>query len=128
MSWKALLFSTLSACTVLSRAAISSQAYSWANVVTGVGGGFIPGIVFNPSEEGLVYARTDIGGVYRRNDDLTWAPLLDWVANDDWDQWGIDAIATDPVDTNNLYLVGLSQPVHSCLKLRNAVGCWDVYE
>ena len=106
MSWKiafvALAF-TLSAGLV--DAVIAQQSYNWANVVTGVGGGFIPGIVFNPSKQGLVYARTDIGGVYRRNSDLTWKPLLDTIGNANWDQWGVDAIATDPIEPNNLYLV-----------------------
>ena len=106
MSWKSTLLATsLAALATLSNAAIAQQSYNWANVVTGVGGGFIPGIVFNPSQQDLVYARTDIGGVYRRNSDLTWKPLLDTVSNANWDQWGIDAIATDPVDPNNLYLV-----------------------
>ncbi|KAL4867506.1 hypothetical protein BDV12DRAFT_209874 [Aspergillus spectabilis] len=82
----------------------ATQSYTWKNVVTGGGGGFVPGIVFNPSEQGLAYARTDIGGAYRLNADDTWTPLTDFVGNSDWNQWGIDALATDPVDTNRLYL------------------------
>lgn len=31
--------------------AVSSQAYTWRNVKIGGGGGFIPGIVFNPSQK-----------------------------------------------------------------------------
>lgn len=31
--------------------AVSSQAYTWKNVKIGGGGGFIPGIVFNPSQK-----------------------------------------------------------------------------
>lgn len=31
--------------------AVSSQTYSWNNVKIGGGGGFIPSIVFNPSEK-----------------------------------------------------------------------------
>ncbi|KAL6229915.1 hypothetical protein BDW75DRAFT_245300 [Aspergillus navahoensis] len=81
-----------------------SQSYTWKNVVTGGGGGFVPGIVFNPSEEGLAYARTDIGGAYRLNSDDTWTPLTDFVGNSNWNHWGIDALATDSVDTNRLYL------------------------
>ncbi|RAO66001.1 uncharacterized protein BHQ10_002013 [Talaromyces amestolkiae] len=71
--------------------------------ITG-GGGFTPGIVFNPSAKGVAYARTDIGGPYRLNADDTWTPLLDSVNNSNWHNWGIDALATDPVDTERLYL------------------------
>ncbi|KUL82461.1 hypothetical protein ZTR_09954 [Talaromyces verruculosus] len=82
----------------------ASQAYTWENVKTGGGGGFTPGIVFNPSAKGVAYARTDIGGPYRLNADDTWTPLLDSVNNSNWHNWGIDALATDPVDTKRLYL------------------------
>ncbi|KAJ3790251.1 hypothetical protein GGU10DRAFT_420536 [Lentinula aff. detonsa] len=85
-------------------AAVSSQSYSWNNVKIGGGGGFIPGIVFNPSEQGLAYARADIGGAYRLNSDDTWTPLLDFADNSRWNYWGVDALATDPIDTSNLYL------------------------
>ncbi|GAT27573.1 phosphoribosyl transferase domain protein [Aspergillus luchuensis] len=61
--------------------AAASQEYTWKNVVTGGGGGFTPGIVFNPSAKGVAYARTDIGGAYRLNSDDTWTPLMDWANN-----------------------------------------------
>ncbi|KAK0465381.1 uncharacterized protein EV420DRAFT_1637520 [Desarmillaria tabescens] len=82
----------------------SSQTYNWKNVKIGGGGGFVPGIVFNPSEKGLAYARTDIGGAYKLNSDDTWTPLLDFVDDARWNYWGVDALATDPVETNRLYL------------------------
>jgi len=31
--------------------AVSSQQYTWKNVKIGGGGGFVPGIVFNPSQK-----------------------------------------------------------------------------
>ncbi|KAF9889037.1 hypothetical protein FE257_008014 [Aspergillus nanangensis] len=82
----------------------ASQAYTWKNVNTGGGGGFVPGIVFNPSAKGVAYARTDIGGAYRLNSDDTWTALQDYVGNTNWNRWGVDALATDPVDTNRVYL------------------------
>ncbi|KAH9944442.1 uncharacterized protein BXZ73DRAFT_87336 [Epithele typhae] len=85
-------------------AAVSSQTYSWKNVKIGGGGGFVPGIVFNPSEKGLAYARTDIGAAYRLNSDDSWTPLLDFADDARWDYWGVDALATDPVDPSRLYL------------------------
>ena len=86
-------------------AAVSSQTYTWKNVKIGGGGGFVPNIVFNPSQKGLAFARTDIGGAYRLNSDDSWTPLLDFVDNARWNYWGVDALATDPVDPNRLYLV-----------------------
>ncbi|KAF8912846.1 hypothetical protein CPB84DRAFT_1700334 [Gymnopilus junonius] len=84
--------------------AVSSQSYTWGNVKIGGGGGFIPGIIFNPSQKGLAFARTDIGGAYRLNSDDTWTPLLDFANNTHWNYWGVDALATDPVQPNRLYL------------------------
>ncbi|KAL4260404.1 WD40/YVTN repeat-like-containing domain superfamily protein [Pleurotus pulmonarius] len=84
--------------------AINSQAYSWKNVKIGGGGGFIPGIIFNEKEQGLAYARTDIGGAYKLNSDDSWTPLLDFVGDANWNSWGVDALATDPVEPNRLYL------------------------
>ncbi|CZT51371.1 probable endoglucanase [Rhynchosporium secalis] len=83
--------------------AVASQAFTWKNVKIGGGGGFVPGIVFNPSLKGLAYARTDIGGAYRLNADDSWTPLMDSTNNSNWHNWGVDAIATDPVDTGRVY-------------------------
>ena len=64
-------------------AAAGSEPYRWKNVRID-GGGFVPGIVFNPGEKNLIYARTDIGGAHRWNQaDKSWTPLLDWVGQDD---------------------------------------------
>jgi xyloglucan-specific exo-beta-1,4-glucanase len=81
------------------------QVYTWRNVVTGGGGGFIPGIIFNTKQRDLIYARTDIGGAYRWNPATSsWVQLLNWVSPDEWNLSGIDSLATDPVDPNRLYL------------------------
>src|SRR5690606_1975897 len=56
-----------------------APAYEWGGVAI-TGGGYVPGIVYNPTEPGLVYARTDIGGAYRLDRDADrWVPLLDHV-------------------------------------------------
>jgi xyloglucan-specific exo-beta-1,4-glucanase len=85
--------------------AVASQDYTWKNVKIGGGGGFVPNIIFNPSQKGLAYARTDIGGAYKLNADDSWTPLLDFADNDRWNYWGVDALATDPVDPKRLYMV-----------------------
>jgi hypothetical protein len=82
----------------------TAQSYTWRNVQI-VGGGFVPGIIFNQTEPGLVYARTDIGGAYRQ-DPVTkrWISLTDGIGWDDWNLTGIISLATDPVNPNNVYL------------------------
>lgn len=57
--------------------AAPATAATWKNVNIGGGGGFVPGIVFHPNTNGVAYARTDIGGLYRLNEDDSWTPLTD---------------------------------------------------
>ncbi|MGW8779473.1 RICIN domain-containing protein [Streptomyces sp. NPDC055796] len=81
-----------------------SGPYTWRNAQV-VGGGYVTGLVFNPREKGLLYARTDMGGAYRWDTGAEqWIPLTDWLGEKDWNLLGIDALATDPVDANRLYL------------------------
>jgi xyloglucan-specific exo-beta-1,4-glucanase len=79
--------------------------YRWRNVEI-AGGGYVPDVVFNESEPGLVYARIDIGGAYRWDTRPNrWMPLLDWVGADEWGLTGVDSIATDPVDSDRVYVL-----------------------
>ncbi len=82
-------------------------AYEWGNVAIG-GGGYVTGMVYNPTEEGLVYARTDIGGAYRRKAGSNeWKPITDHlggVESDDWNLIGIESLATDPVEPKRVYI------------------------
>ncbi|MFG2664876.1 RICIN domain-containing protein [Streptomyces sp. NPDC048387] len=81
-----------------------SGPYTWRNAQV-VGGGYVTGLVFNPREKGLLYARTDMGGAYRWDTGAEqWIPLTDWLGEKDWNLLGIDALATDPVDPGRLYL------------------------
>jgi hypothetical protein len=83
---------------------LTTERYTWRNV-TIVGGGFVPGIIFNAKERDLMYARTDIGGAYRWDASTrSWLPLTDWVSSDDSNLLGIESLATDPVDPNRVYL------------------------
>jgi xyloglucan-specific exo-beta-1,4-glucanase len=86
-------------------AAADGVTYTWKNVVTGGGGGYVPGIVFNTKQQDLIYARTDIGGAYRWEPATqSWTQLLGWVGYDDWNWTGCESIATDPVEPDRLYL------------------------
>ena len=84
----------------------NAAGYTWANVYTGAGGGYIPNIIFNPSQQNLVYARTDIGGAYRLNTTTNrWVPLMDFTTFAGWGRLGVESLATDPVNPNNLYIM-----------------------
>lgn len=78
--------------------------YVWDGVDIG-GGGYITGIVFNPSQSGLVYCRTDIGGAYRYDvGQGKWICITDFFGDEsEWVYTGIESIATDPVEPNRVY-------------------------
>ncbi|HEU5353099.1 MAG TPA: cellulose binding domain-containing protein [Actinocrinis sp.] len=81
----------------------ATTAYNWNSVAIG-GGGFIPDIVFNSGAANIVYARTDIGGVYRWNQSSSsWTPLMDWVGQSNWGDMGAVSVAADPINTNKVW-------------------------
>src|ERR1017187_8494779 len=68
----------------------AAQPYTWKSVQI-VGGGFVDGIVFHPTATGVRYARTDMGGAYRWNEQAKrWDPLLDWVPYEDLNLMGVE--------------------------------------
>src|ERR1044072_3131634 len=84
-----------------SQTKLSAQTYG--NVAFG-GGGFITGIITHKTS-GDVYCRTDVGGAYRWDAASSkWIPLLDWNSEDETTYQGVEALALDPQNANNLYL------------------------
>jgi photosystem II stability/assembly factor-like uncharacterized protein len=83
-------------------ASFPSQPYTWKSVQI-KGGGFICGIVFNPSQPGLAYCRTDVGSSYKwDNQAKVWVALTDWAADDNL--MGSESIATDWLDPRRVYI------------------------
>jgi hypothetical protein len=83
----------------------TATSYHWTNVAI-VGGGYVPAILFHPTKPGLVFARTDIGGAYRR-DGVTrkWVPIMDGVSSSpNWWYASPEAIGLDPKNPNRIYL------------------------
>lgn len=57
--------------------AAQSVTYNCPNVQI-VGGGYVPEVIFNQTQQGLAYVRTDVGGTYRWNATTNaWVSLLD---------------------------------------------------
>jgi len=92
-------------------AGFRSQPYTWKSV-TMKGGGFICDVVFNTTQPGLAYCRTDVGSSYRwDNQAKVWVALTDWAADDNLQ--GSESIATDPIDPQRVYIaagMGQAQP------------------
>lgn len=77
------------------------SAYTWKPVVVPAGGA-IQDIVYSRVSQGLIYMRTDMGGAYRwDNTNNIWVPLTDWLG--DWNLYGVESIAPDPVNANVVY-------------------------
>jgi photosystem II stability/assembly factor-like uncharacterized protein len=83
-----------------------AAGYVWRNAVIG-GGGYVTGIEYHPAEPGLAYARTDVGGVYRRDSAAgPWIPLNDQVGglNNQFMDLGVLSVGLDPADPDRVYL------------------------
>jgi hypothetical protein len=96
-------FVALAGVLFTARPVVSQSSYTWHNVRV-VAGGFVPGIVYHPNVQNLVYARTDIGGLYKSTDGgSNWAPLLDWVNWSNWGYSGVLSVGLDPQNGNTIY-------------------------
>jgi hypothetical protein len=85
-------------------AAMAQSNYTWKNVVIR-GGGYVSGVLFHPTEANLIYARTDVGGVFRwENASGTWTPINDDLGYNDSQLTGVVSFAVDPNDANRLFL------------------------
>ena len=76
-----------------------AQTTVWKNVAV-AGMGFVTGLVSHPHEPDLIYARTDVGGIYRWDGSTSsWVQLLD----QEHDRYSIESIALDPNNPNVIY-------------------------
>lgn len=82
----------------------TAQQYTWKSVQIR-GGGFVDGLIYHPTEKGLLYCRTDMGGAYKWNDTRKeWDALLDWVSYKESNLMGVESIALDASHPNRLYM------------------------
>lgn len=93
----------------LSAASYADETYTWDSLAMG-GGGFVSAVVPSKAEQGLFYARTDVGGAYRWDKtNERWIALTDWVSEDQTGFLGVESIALDPQNAARVYmLAGIS--------------------
>ena len=69
------------------------------------GGGYVTGFVFHKKQKGILYCRTDIGGVYRFDyEKQSWKSLIDHVTTDKLDETFPIAIALDDQNPDRIYI------------------------
>jgi len=138
---KAVLISRASLVESLeTRLYLTAAAYTWQNVNIGAGG-FVDGIFYDPNNANVIYARTDIGGLYKSvNDGTNWTQLLDFVSNGSsannyngfstvYQDIGVLSFAIDPENSNYLYAdVGMYSGTNGMiLYSRNGGQTWSNY-
>ena len=106
-----------------------AEGYNWGNVRFD-GGGFVSAVIFHPKAENLLYARTDVGGIYRFNFEAgVWVPLMDWVSENDKGLMGTEAFALDPTDPKRIYVLAgtgyFSQGRTAVLRSEDYGVTWD---
>jgi xyloglucan-specific exo-beta-1,4-glucanase len=91
-------------CGAQSQQAFSIKVGTWTNAKWG-GGGYVTGLVFHPTSANVLYARTDIGGIYRWNQATSsWLPLTDGFGPTESFFQGAESIALDPNDDRLVYM------------------------
>ena len=90
-------------------ASTSAAAYTWDSMAIG-GGGFVSAVIPSKTEQGMVYARTDVGGAYRWDKVAArWQPMTDWVNEGEVGYLGVESLAVDPKNAANVtMLAGIS--------------------
>lgn len=85
-------------------AGVSENGWQFSQVAMG-GGGFVSG-VFATGEEGLYYARTDVGGAYRYNKDTgKWESMSYGISETDCGFLGIAGLAFAENEPNKVFLL-----------------------
>lgn len=79
------------------------EAYEWSSVNIG-GGGFVTGVI-STCDDNIFYARTDVGGAYKLDMSTgKWTMLSGGLTQDYYGGLGVDSIAVDPTNANNVYI------------------------
>ena len=127
MHYRMVMFGFLTVAALLTPA--QAENYNWGNVRFD-GGGFVSAVIFHPNAENLLYARTDVGGIYRYDFKAkVWVPLMDWVSQNDVGLMGTEAFALDPTDPKRIYVLGgtgyFSKGRTAVLRSEDYGNTWD---
>lgn len=90
----------------------NGEKYQWQSVPIG-GGGFVTGLLIHPSIPDLVYARTDVGGIFRwQPESQSWRQLLSADTVSTPVSYSIESMAVDPQDPDIIYIASGAYTQH----------------
>ena len=127
LQWAACAAVLCAVVTIAAAAPAQDAAYIWRNATVG-GGGFAPDIIFSRAQRGLVYLRTDMGGVYRWSArQRTWMALEDDIAQSSY--FGIESVAADPLDPNVVYVAAgmYAREPAAILRSEDRGNTWQIF-
>lgn len=102
---------------------MQTKQYTYRNLPI-PGGGYVTGFIFHPKEKGVLYIRTDIGGVYRFDAKAKrWYSLIDHVTMEDLSETFPTAVALDKERPERLYIAcGIGSATHGKLAVSDDYG------
>jgi xyloglucan-specific exo-beta-1,4-glucanase len=68
------------------------------------GMGFVTGLIYHPTAQNLLYARTDVGGIFKYSNN-TWTPLTDFANSTEKDAYNVESIGLSKSDPTKAYFV-----------------------
>ena len=90
------------------------------------GMGFVTGMLTHPTDTSILYARTDVGGIYKQNFVTnSWIPLTDAFKPEEEVSLNVEAIAIDPSNPNLLYATVGSKVKSYLIKSSNRGDTWQ---
>lgn len=102
----------------------TQSTFKWKSVAMG-GGGYVTGIVIHPTVPGVMYIRTDVGGVFKW-DAMTgqWSPVTEMFPYNQRAYYSIDGIALDPDNANVVYMCAGNSTLSGIFKSVNSGTTW----
>lgn len=95
-----ILFLCMISCTIYAQ----NTTYGYVKVG---GGGYVTSVIESLTEDNVIYAKTDVGGIFKWNETTkVWKPLHEWLGPNLTSFMGTEAFAIDPNEPNKIYAVG----------------------
>lgn len=101
-----------------------SANFKWDNMYLGAGG-FVTGLAAHPDNADILYARTDVGGMYKYDSgNKSWVQLLDWLNKNERGLFQVRSVALDANNPNIIYAACGNGTLDDILKSEDMGQTW----